>query len=54
MRYTLRIYQNSEAWNGLSQEDKDVFMHAAGDVVEELSATGGMEIRALMRGGEEG
>jgi hypothetical protein len=40
MRYVLLIYQNSEAWNGLSQEDKDVFMHAAGDIVEELSATG--------------
>ncbi len=27
MRYILLIYQNTEAWNGLSQEDKDVFMH---------------------------
>jgi hypothetical protein len=40
MRYILLIYQNTEAWNGFSQEDKDVFMHAAGDIVEELSATG--------------
>jgi hypothetical protein len=40
MRYILLIYQNSEAWNGLSQEDKDGFMHAAGAIVEELSATG--------------
>jgi hypothetical protein len=40
MRYILLIYQNTEAWNGLSREDKDVFMHAAGDIVEELSATG--------------
>jgi hypothetical protein len=40
MRYILLIYQNTEAWNGLSQEDKDVFMHAAGDIVEGLSATG--------------
>jgi hypothetical protein len=40
MRYILLIYQNTEAWNGLTQEDKDVFMHAAGDIVQELSATG--------------
>ena len=33
MRYILLIYQNTETWNGLSQEDKDVFMHAAGDIV---------------------
>jgi hypothetical protein len=30
MRYIL-TYQNNEAWNGLSQEDEDVFMHAAGE-----------------------
>ena len=40
MRYILLIYQNTEAWNGLSPEDKEVFMHAADDIVEELSATG--------------
>jgi hypothetical protein len=40
MRYILLIYQNTEAWNGLSQDDKDRFMRAAGDIVEELSATG--------------
>jgi hypothetical protein len=40
MRYILLIYQNSEAWNGLSPQDKQVFMQAAGDIVEELSATG--------------
>jgi hypothetical protein len=40
LRYILLIYQNTEAWNGLSQEDKDVFMHTAGEIVEELSATG--------------
>jgi hypothetical protein len=39
-RYILLIYQNTEAWNGLSQEDKDVFMRAAGDIVAELSSTG--------------
>jgi len=39
MRYILLIYQNTEAWNGLSQEDKDVLMRVAGDIVEELSAT---------------
>jgi hypothetical protein len=40
MRYILLIYQNAEAWSGLTQEDKDVFMRAAGDIVGELSATG--------------
>jgi hypothetical protein len=40
MRYILLIYQNSEAWNGLPQEQREVLMHAAGDIVEELSATG--------------
>jgi len=39
MRYILLIYQNTDAWSSLSQEDKDVFMHAAGDIVEELSAS---------------
>jgi hypothetical protein len=40
MRYILLIYQNTEAWSGLSQEDKEVFMHAAGGIYEELSASG--------------
>ncbi len=40
MRYILLIYQNAEAWKGFSQEDKDVLMHAAGDIVEELTASG--------------
>lgn len=40
MRYILLIYQNAEAWNGLSEAEKEVFMHTAGDIVEELSATG--------------
>ena len=35
MRYIPLTYQNTKAWNGLSQEDKDVFMHAAGDIGEE-------------------
>ena len=30
MRYILLIYQNTEAWNGLSQEDKEVLMHGGG------------------------
>lgn len=47
MRYILLSYQNTKASNGLFQEDNDVLMHAAGDIVE--------EIRALMHsGGEEG
>jgi hypothetical protein len=40
MRYILFIYQNPQAWNGFSEEDKQVLMHAAGEIVEELSATG--------------
>ena len=40
MRYILLIYQNTEAWNRLSPKDRDVLMHAAGDIVEELSASG--------------
>jgi hypothetical protein len=40
MRYMLLIYHNTEAWSGLSQKEQEVFMHAAGDIVEELSATG--------------
>jgi hypothetical protein len=40
MRYILLIHQNTEAWNDLSQKDKDVFMRAADDIVAELSATG--------------
>jgi hypothetical protein len=40
MRYILLIYQNTEAWNGLSEEAKDVFRHAAGDIIGELSASG--------------
>jgi hypothetical protein len=40
MRYILLIYQNTEAWNGFSQEDKAVLMHAAGDIVRELTASG--------------
>ena len=31
MRYILRIDQDTEAWNGLSPERKDVFMHCGGD-----------------------
>lgn len=48
MHYLLLIYQNTEAWHGLSQEDRDVFVHAAGNIVEELSATG-----EWVGGGEE-
>ena len=40
MRNILLIYQNPAAWNGLSREDQDAFIHAGGDIVEELSATG--------------
>jgi hypothetical protein len=41
MRYTLLIYQHTEVRNVLSQQDEDVFMLAAGDIIAELSATGG-------------
>ncbi len=40
MRYILLIYQNPEALSGLSEEEKQVLMHAAGDIVQELSANG--------------
>jgi hypothetical protein len=40
MRYILLIYQNTETWNGLSQEEKQGFMRAGGELVEELSAAG--------------
>jgi len=40
MRHTLLIYQNTYTRNGLSQKDEDVFMHATGDTISELSATG--------------
>jgi hypothetical protein len=40
MRNILLIDQYPAAWNVLSEEDKDACMHAAGDIVEELSATG--------------
>jgi hypothetical protein len=40
MRSILLIYQNTEACNGLSQGDKVVLMHPAGDIVEELPASG--------------
>jgi hypothetical protein len=40
MRYILLIYQNTEAWSAMSREDKEVLMHAAGDIVQELTASG--------------
>jgi hypothetical protein len=40
MRYILLIYQNTEAWATLSRSEKEVLMRGAGDIVEELSATG--------------
>ena len=40
MRYILLIYQNTEAWNGLSEADRQAMMNAAGDIVGELSARG--------------
>jgi hypothetical protein len=40
MRYILLIYQNTEAWNAFSQADREVLMHAAGDLVDELTASG--------------
>jgi hypothetical protein len=46
LRYTLVLYQNTEARNGISQQDEDVFLHATGDIVAELSTTASV-------GGEE-
>jgi hypothetical protein len=40
MRYILLIYQNTEAWRAMSREDKEVLMHAAGDIVKELTDSG--------------
>lgn len=40
MRYILLIYQNTEAWNGLSQSERDGLMGAAGDLFDELTASG--------------
>jgi hypothetical protein len=40
MRSIPLTYQNTEAWNGLSEVDKVLLMHAAGDIVEGLSASG--------------
>jgi hypothetical protein len=40
MRYILLIYQNTEAWNGFSQAEREVLMQSAGDIFEELSASG--------------
>jgi hypothetical protein len=40
MRYILLTYQNAEACNDLSKEESDDFMHAAGEIVKELSASG--------------
>lgn len=40
MRYILLIYQNTEAWSAMSREDKEVLMHAAGDIVQELTDSG--------------
>ena len=40
MRYILAGLPEHRSLERLSQDDKDVFMHAAGDIVEELSASG--------------
>jgi hypothetical protein len=40
MPHTLLIYQNTEPWNGLSQEGEERFMHPTSDAIAELSATG--------------
>jgi hypothetical protein len=61
MRYIPPIHQNTKGWNGVTQEDKDVFMHAAGDILGEPEIAArrpdaqhwGMEIRALAHGGGE-
>jgi hypothetical protein len=65
MRHILLIYQNTEAWNGLSQEDKEALAgYCIRDIAslersEEIAARWpdaqhwGMEIPALMHGGGE-
>ena len=40
MRNTMLIHQNTEPRNGPSQDNEDVLMHATGEIIAELSATG--------------
>jgi hypothetical protein len=40
MRNILLDYQNTEASNGLFEEDENAFVHAAGDIVEAPPSTG--------------
>jgi len=40
MHYLLLIYQNPEAWSALSDGERQAFMHAAGDLVGELTERG--------------
>jgi YCII-related domain-containing protein len=50
MRYSLLIYQNARAWNGLSQEGKHVFMHAAGDRVVTVTDGPFLEAKEALAG----
>ena len=40
MKYMLLIYQNPDAWNSLSQADRDAVMNDATAIFEELTASG--------------
>jgi hypothetical protein len=50
MRYIPLIYQSTEVWNGLSQKDKDVFVHPA---CWPHAQHRGVEDCAAIRGGRE-
>ena len=40
MKYMLLIYQNPDAWNALSQDDRNAVMSDATAIFEELTASG--------------
>lgn len=40
MKYMLLIYQNTDAWQTLSEADRNAVMNEAGSVFEELTASG--------------
>jgi hypothetical protein len=40
VKYMLLIYQNPDAWNALSEDDRNAVMSDAGAMFEELTASG--------------